>query len=261
MTVETPPLPEPSAAFRWSSQPWGPMLECAPLAAIARHGFTSRQLALRPGERAGEAWTRAAASVGCEVRRIARVRQVHGAVVRVVHAGEDGGAIPEADAAITGVAGLAVAVVAADCVPLLLADPVTGAVAAVHAGWRGTAANIPAAAVRAMTREFGVDPAHLVAAIGPSIGACCYAVGPELVTAFEQAGQLRPDVDRWFSTRDGRLVLDLWRANHDLLAAAGVRPSNIHVAGLCTQTHREVFESFRADGEAAGRMAAIVVAP
>lgn len=261
MTAATTPLPQPSAAFRWQIEPWGPLLACAPLAVVARHGFTSRQLALRPGERAGEAWTQAATSVGCAVARVARVRQVHGAAVRVVRADDVPAAIPDADAAITNVSGLAVAVVAADCVPLLLADPETGVVAAVHAGWRGTAANIAAATVQAMTREFGVAPARLVAAIGPSIGACCYAVGPELVTAFERAGHPRPDVERWFSRHDHRLVLDLWQANRDLLVSAGVSPANIHVAGLCTQTHREVFESFRADGEAAGRMAAIVVAP
>lgn len=237
------------------------MLRCAPLVAVARHGFTSRQLALRPGEHGGHGWTAAAASVGCAVGQVARVRQVHGAAVRVVRAGDPPAVIPDADAAITREPGTAVAVVAADCVPVLLADPVTGAVGAVHAGWRGTAANVARAAIDSMRREFGVDPARLVAAIGPSIGACCYAVGPELVTAFEQAGHPRAHVDRWFSTRDGRLFLDLWAANRDLLADAGVAPANIHVAELCTQTHRDVFESFRADGEAAGRMAAIVVAP
>lgn len=237
------------------------MLRCAPLEGVARHGFTSRQLALRAGERGGQGWTSAAASVGCAAGQVARVRQVHGAAVRVVRAGDAPDVTPDADAVVTAVPGTGVAVVAADCVPILLADPVTGAVGAVHAGWRGTAANVPAAAVAAMTREFGVDPAHLVAAIGPSIGACCYAVGTELVTAFAQAGHAPADVESWFATRDGRLVLDLWSANRDLLASAGVAPENIHVAGLCTQTHREVFESFRAEGEAAGRMAAIVVAP
>lgn len=237
------------------------MLQCGPLGRVARHGFTSRQLALRAGERGGQGWTSAAASVGCAVGRVARVRQVHGAAVRVVRAGDAPDAATDADAVVTVVPGTAVAVVAADCVPILLADPVTGAVGAVHAGWRGTAANVARASIAAMRGEFGVDPARLVAAIGPSIGSCCYAVGRELVTAFEKAGHPQADVDRWFLTRDGQLVLDLWVANRDLLVSAGVAPANIHVAGLCTQTHRAVFESFRADGEAAGRMAAMVVAP
>ena len=255
------PLPAPPPDFHWTEEPWGPMLRCRALDPVAQHGFTSRQLGLRPGEPAGPAWTAAAASVGCAVPRIGRVRQVHGAVVRVVRAGELAHPAPDADAAVTRDPGTAVAVVAADCVPILLADPATGAVAAVHAGWRGTAANIVGATIETLTREWGVAPASLVAAIGPSIGPCCYVVGPELRANFEQAGHAAPLVDRWFSVRDGQLVLDLWAANGDLLAAAGLRPANIHAAGLCTQTHRAVFESYRADGAEAGRMAAVVVAP
>lgn len=254
-------LPTPPADFHWTAEPWGPMLRCRPLDAVARHGFTSRQLMLRPGDRAGDAWAGAAASVGCAVPRIGRVRQVHGAAVRVVRAGELDQPVPEADAAATGDPGTAVAVVAADCVPILLADATTGAVAAVHAGWRGTAANVAGATVTTLAREWKVDPASLVAAIGPSIGACCYTVGPELVTAFLQAGHPRDRVDRWFRQQGDRLALDLWTANRELLEASGVAPANIHVAGLCTRTHREVFESFRADGDRAGRMAAIIVAP
>jgi YfiH family protein len=182
--------------------------------------------------------------------------------VRVVRAGELDQPAPDADAAVTRDPGTAVAVVAADCVPILLADPATGAVAAVHAGWRGTCARVVAAAVNTLRQDCGVDPAGLIAAIGPSIGACCYEVGEELLRAFDEAGHSSIDRVEWFS-RDaaGRLRLDLWRANADQLAHAGIRPANIHVAGLCTQTHRDVFESFRAEGDQAGRMAAIVVAP
>lgn len=256
------PLPAPPPDFHWTHEPWGPMLRCRALDPFVQHGFTTRQLQLRPGERAGEAWASAAASVGCAVPRIGRVRQVHGAVVRVVRAGELDQPAPDADAAVTRDPGTAVAVVAADCVPVLLADPVTGAVAAVHAGWRGTAANIVRATVATLTREWGVEPSSLIAAIGPSIGPCCYEVGEDLLRAFDEAGHSSIDRAEWFS-RDaaGRLRLDLWRANADALVHAGVRPANIHAAGLCTQTHRDVFESFRAEGERAGRMAAIVVAP
>ena len=254
-------LPTPPPDFHWTTVPWGPMLRCRALDGLAQHGFTSRQLRLRPGERAGDAWTEAAASVGCAVPRIGRVRQVHGAVVRVVRAGELDQAVPDADAAVTCDPGTAVAVVAADCVPVLLADPVTGAVAAVHAGWRGTAADIVGATVETLTREWDVDPASLVAAIGPSIGPCCYAVGLELRTAFAEAGHAAALTNRWFRDDGTRLVLDLWTANRDLLQQSGVAAEHIHVAALCTQTHREVFESFRADGDQAGRMAALIVAP
>ena len=86
--------------------------------------------------------------------------------------------------------------------PLLLADPRTGAVAAVHAGWRGTAAGAATAALDALAREFGSRPEDLVVAIGPSIGACCYEVGSELVDAFAAAGHARHLIDRWFSVGD-----------------------------------------------------------
>jgi polyphenol oxidase len=237
------------------------MLRCTPLDAVARHGFTSRQLGLRPNDAAPAAWATALASVGCDVSQIARVRQVHGAAVRVVRAADLAAPVSDADAVITNVPGLAVAVVAADCVPVLIADPRTGAVAAVHAGWRGTAANVVGAAVAAMTREFGVWPDTLVAAIGPSIGACCYEVGEELLAAFTAAGHSSVDLAEWFA-RDqaGRLRLDLWQANADLLVGAGVPRAQVHVAGLCTKTHVHVLESFRVDGARAGRMAAIIVA-
>lgn len=255
-------LPAPAPAFHWTRESWGPMLRCTPLAAIAQHGFTSRQLGLRAGESGSQRWAMAAASVGCAASRVGRVRQVHGADVQVVRADTLDTAVSDADAAITATAGVAVSVVAADCVPILLADPGTGAVAAIHAGWRGTCAGVAREAVLALTREFGVDPSRLVAAIGPSIGACCYEVGEELLRAFEAAGHSSIDRAEWFS-RDaaGRLRLDLWRANADQLVQAGVPSHQVHVAELCTRSHATIFESFRADGERAGRMAAIITAP
>ncbi len=254
--------PEPRTGFRWIDEPWGPMLRCTPLDAVARHGFTSRQLGLRPNEAAATTWATAVASVGCDVAHLARVRQVHGAAVRVVRADDVDQPVPDADALITNASGIAVAVVAADCVPVLLADSRTGAVAAVHAGWRGTAADVVGAAVTALTREYGVRPETLVAAIGPSIGACCYDVGEDLLAAFTAAGHSSVDLAEWFA-RDsaGRLRLDLWQANSDLLVGAGVPRGQVHMAGLCTKTHVHVLESFRVDGDRAGRMAAIIVAP
>lgn len=238
------------------------MLRCEALEPIAQHGFTSRQLALRAGEIGSVRWAMAAASVGCAVQRVGRVRQVHGAAVHVVGADALDAPVPDADAAITATPGLAVTVVVADCVPILVADPVSGAVAAIHAGWRGTCARVAGETVATLRREFAVDPARLVAAIGPSIGACCYEVGDELLRAFEDAGHSSIDRAEWFSRDEaGRLRLDLWRANADQLVHAGLAPDAVHVSALCTRTHAHVFESYRADGERAGRMAAIITAP
>jgi hypothetical protein len=236
------------------------VLRCGPLAEVARHAFTSRQLQLRGDAAAG--WTRAAAEVGCGAAAVRRAQQVHGATVHVVGEALPTGELPQADALVTAVPGAAVAVVTADCVPILLADARTGAVGAVHAGWRGTAADVAGAAVRALTLQYGAEPSRIVAAIGPSIGACCYDVGEELRPVFAAAGHPSRDLDAWFSRRgDGRSRLDLWSANQDLLVRAGLARDHVHVAGLCTKTHLEWFESYRAEGPRAGRLAALIVAP
>ncbi len=253
--------PPPGDEFRWQDGRSGLVLQCGPLARVARHAFTSRQLRLRVD--AADGWTRTAAAVGCGLAALHRVRQVHGAAVHVVGAAAaDSTSRPEADALVTATPGQALAVVTADCVPILLADPVSGAVGAVHAGWRGTAAGVTGAAVAALARHWNVPPARLVAAIGPSIGACCYDVGEELVDAFAAAGHDEAARATWFSRdADRRLRLDLWAANRDLLVRAGLSAVNVHLAGLCTKTHLTWFESYRAEGAAAGRLAAIIVSP
>jgi len=161
---------------------------------------------------------------------------------------------------------VAIAVRAADCVPLLMADTRTGAVAAVHAGWRGTAAGAATAALDAMTREFDSRPEDVIVAIGPSIGACCYEVGSELVDAFAAAGHARHLVDRWFAARPAprgsherpRLRLDVAGANRDQLILAGVPEEHVYDCGLCTAMHLDVLTSFRAEKEKAGRIAGVI---
>jgi purine-nucleoside/S-methyl-5'-thioadenosine phosphorylase / adenosine deaminase len=162
---------------------------------------------------------------------------------------------PEADVAIGRDPLFLLTVRAADCVPILLADRQSGAIAAVHAGWRGTAAGAVLAAVQALTWRFGTEPRDVVAAIGPSIGPCCYAVGDELLEKFK----LHPDASRWFD-RAGGLHFDLWQATRDQLERAGVRSQNIHTSELCTFDHPDVFHSYRRDGKAAGRLAAAIQA-
>ena len=154
------------------------------------------------------------------------------------------------------------AVQVADCVPVLMADRRTGVAAAVHAGWRGTSAGITRAAVEALAREFSTEPRDLTVAIGPSIGACCYEVGDELLDEFRRDGAGDDELSRWFHrAQNGRLQLDLWTANREQLVRAGVSPDRIFLARLCTQTHAGVFDSYRAAGAAAGRMAALIRVP
>jgi YfiH family protein len=145
----------------------------------------------------------------------------------------------------------------ADCVPLLIADRQTGAVAAVHAGWRGTARGIVARAVARLQRTFGSNPENLVAGLGPSIGPCCYQVGSELEQAFSDAGWSDDARARCFvHDRDTRL--DLWSANADQLREAGVPADSIHIAGLCTACHPDLFDSYRRDGAGTGRLVGFI---
>jgi YfiH family protein len=253
--------------FVWTNEAWGSALRSHSLAAAADHFFTTRQLWLR-GASEDDDWRRVAATVGVPPARLLRLTQVHGRGVVVFRAGDPvpgpppgeagGAAWPEADIALTDDPTVALAVQVADCVPLLLADSRTGAVAAVHAGWRGTAAGAARAAVAALVDEFGAAPERLVAAIGPSIGPCCYVVGEELIEAF-RAGGLADGIDRWF-TRDDRgcLRLDVAAANRDQLMASGVPAASIHDARLCTSSRPDLFASYRRDGPGTGRIAAVI---
>jgi YfiH family protein len=254
-------LPAPDPAFHWTSEPWGHALRCRALGASAQHLFTSRQLAL-PG---ADAWQLALASVASTPGHLMRVKQVHGNAVRVLKRGDVPHSAseqrPDGDAVVSNEPGLALAVMVADCVPILLCDPVSGAAAAIHAGWRGTCARVVPAAIDAMRREFGIEPADLVAAIGPSAGPSDYEVGESLVTAFLEAGHPQSDVDRWFIRRGPKPHLDLWAANTQQLVDAGVGAGRVFQCGLSTVSHPDVFDSYRVAGERAGRMAAVIVVP
>ena len=244
-------------AFTWIRQPWGASLQCVPLARIAMHGWTTRELAIVGGSADCEAqWQQLAATGGVPRDSLAAVHQVHGSAVIDVRAGE-ARERPRADGLVSGDPSLMLSVRVADCAALLIADSRRGAVAAVHAGWRGTAAGIAAAAVAQLRKHHGSDPRDLVAALGPSIGPCCYTVGEELIEAFHGGRQNGADLGRWF--RHGEhLQLDLWTANRDQLEAAGVPGSAIHVSGLCTACHPEWFYSYRREGTAAGRLVGFI---
>jgi YfiH family protein len=241
-------------------------LRCAALEPLAQHLFTTRQLRLQSTQD-GDEWSKVVRSVEGDNERVLRIKQVHGGTVRVVKATDsiaDAVTVkPHADAIVSNAAGAILAVQVADCVPMLLADQRDRRPAgAVHAGWRGTCAGIATATVGTFTREFGSRPDDLCVALGPSIGACCYEVGDEVLAAFRASGTSETMLARWFTRTDaGSLRLDLWAANRDQLVAAGVSPHHIHVARLCTQTHADLFDSYRADGPRAGRIIAVVRVP
>jgi polyphenol oxidase len=168
---------------------------------------------------------------------LATLRQVHSTTC-VLAAGR-AGMLGEGDALLENASGSVVAVRTADCLPILLVDGRHRAVAAVHAGWRGTVAGIALNAVEAMHARFGTLPEDLYAAIGPGIGPCCYEVGPEVSAQFGLPG---------------RVHVDLAEANRRRLMDTGVTPGRIYASNLCTRCLAEDFYSFRRDKEAAGRL-------
>jgi len=177
--------------------------------------------------------------------RLLLLRQVHGC--RVEAAPWEGR--PEADAAVADEPGILLGIETADCQPILLVDPVARRVGAAHAGWRGTAAGVAQKAVAAMVAR-GSRAADVVAALGPSIGVCCYEVGPELRASFA-AEFFRP------GPRD-KPHLDVRGANVRQLEEAGIAPGHVHHVADCTMCRADLYHSYRRDGKGAGRMISFV---
>jgi polyphenol oxidase len=184
--------------------------------------------------------------------------QTHSNTVKRVAAGTRPEELQETDALITNVPGLCIAVMSADCVPVLLYDPKQKAVAAIHAGWRGTVTKILTETVEAMQRYYNTNPSDLIAGIGPSICPDVYEVGAEVLEAALQSfgtldGLARPASD------NGKGYFNLWEANRIQLTALGVKAEHIEVAGICTYTEHDAFFSARHSGNTAGRFAAGIV--
>ncbi|MBO9542738.1 peptidoglycan editing factor PgeF [bacterium] len=228
----------------------------------SRHAFSTRQggtseapyASLNLGLSSGDERSRVLAnrerfvSAGGFSGPIQVAHQVHGADVHAAPVPEGA----KGDVVITDRPATPVGVFVADCVPILIEDARTGAVAAVHAGWRGTAKGAVTAAVEALAERYGAQPADLRAAIGPSIKGCCYRVGEEVVEAL---GHLSAP-ERVVRREGEAAFVDLQEANRQLLAAAGV--GAIHVSGLCTHCSTDLFFSYRREGERSGRMLAAI---
>lgn len=241
--------------FQWEGTPVGDVLRCEPLGRLAPHVFTSRALEFRQAP-AGD-YAQLASLFGVTAGEVVRVTQVHGRVVVSVSPGVAVADGAEADALVSTDPSRVMSVRVADCVPVLLADRRGRAVAAIHAGWKGTCAGIVGATVDVLA-GFGVPSSDLVAAIGPSIGACCYQVDARVRNAFLA---LTPDAAQWLvedATQEARWRLDLWQANADQLVAAGVPAASVHVSRVCTAHHLDRCYSHRAEGPGTGRMVAAI---
>jgi YfiH family protein len=165
-----------------------------------------------------------------------------------------GGVTPEgADGLVTDRRGVTTMTLSADCVLVLLYDPVRRAIANVHSSRHGTLAGISLRALERLREDHGSRPTDLVAALGPSIGPCCYEVRDDVAGVWRARHG-----ERHLLRRGERTVLDLWGAVRGQLEAGGVRAENIDVAGICTRCHPETYFSYRRDGERTGRFGALL---
>jgi YfiH family protein len=250
-----------------------PVLTSAIIPAAFRHGFTTRLGGVSDPPfdtlNLGMKWGDARSSVLENRRRVLsaagatamyNAAQVHGARVLQVSAGDDPTKIAaeQADALCSEVAGVALSAYVADCVPVLIVDPRSGAFAAVHAGWRGTIAGVLAATVATMARAYDSRPADLRAALGPAIGACCFEVGPEVVAIFTA---VLPDAPSVVIDHPGaRAHIDLRLAQRFQLQAAGLAPDAIDALAACTRCDPAGrFFSYRRDAGRTGMQLGFVV--
>lgn len=200
------------------------------------------------------------AGVGFDWKKTVFTRQTHTDIVRQVGAGNAGEGLlrpvePECDALISNTPGLALCAFTADCTPILLWDRKTGAVGAIHAGWRGTVAGIAEKTVKAMEKAFGTRPEELIAAIGPCIGPCCFETGPEVPQALRAC--LGDRAKPFIQPEGEKFLVDLKGANRAILERAGVR--QIAVSSECTRCLPRRYWSHRRTGQQRGSMAAVIV--
>ena len=197
--------------------------------------------------------------IGIADDKILYASQVHSGNVKVIDDEDVAEGIlktnPETDAMVTDIPGICLMVMVADCVPVLLFDPVKNVIAVIHAGWRGTVQKIVSNTIAVMKTNYGSNPSNLIAAIGPSIGPCCYEVGEEV----------KLSVSSSFGSTEGYLIkqkesgkfnFDLWHSNHKQLIDKGLRTENIETAGICTKCNSDTYYSSRASGGITGRFAA-----
>jgi polyphenol oxidase len=184
--------------------------------------------------------------------KLSTLWQVHGEGVKIVRNATDVANTEERfDALVSDLADTLIGVKTADCVPILIADPVTNSFAAVHSGWKGTAASIASRAVERMTNEYGALPDNMIAAIGPCASSANYEVGQDVIDAFQHSFEGH---EKYFSpTKPGHALVDLKRANRDLLFASGINTANIYISSLCTIERTDLFFSYRVEKKKFGK--------
>jgi len=192
------------------------------------------------------------AAIGAPGWPLIKLKQIHsGTVVDIDDTAAAGEGI-EGDAAVTSLRGVMIGVQTADCVPILIAGLEGGIVAAVHAGWRGTAAHIAEVAVARLVEKYHVAAGSLAAAIGPHIGVCCYEVGEHVVEAISTPAAIERSPE-WSNPH-----LNLASANRAQLLQAGIPEAQIEISSLCTKCRADLFHSYRRDGKRMGHMLSVI---
>ena len=256
-----------------------PFYACAhPAWAGAAHGFSTRLGGVSPapmdslnlGASRGddpanlaENFSRFCAALGTDPMALVKNQQVHGTLIRPVTRADvlpspAAPGVVEADGLITDQTGVCLTIFSGDCIPILLYDPVRRCIAAAHAGWRGCAAGIAAAAAGAMIRDYGCQPGHILAAIGPGISPCCFETRSDVPDGL-RAG-LGEDAEPFIRPLPGpgKFSVDLKGANARWLERSGLDRANIAVCGACTACRLDLFWSHRVQGNARGSMAAMI---
>lgn len=220
---------------------------------IGIHRGDSRENVLKNYKILGDA-------LGFSPEQLVLTTQTHSDIVRVVDSREQGAGLfgpelPPCDALVTCTPGVGLVAFTADCTPILLWDPVTGAVGAVHAGWRGTASQIAGKAVRTMREAFGTRPQDIRAVIGPNIGRCCFETDRDVPDAMREA--LGDGVRAYIRQQDDKFYLDLKAINTLILNRAGV--TRVEKSELCTVCRPDLFWSYRRDGSQRGSQGALIL--
>lgn len=236
------------------------------LGGVSKDEFTSMNLSFNRGdsdENVHENYRRICKAVGCTYEGLVASAQDHHTNIRRVTAQDKGIGIwrprdmQSVDGLLTNEAGITLVTYYADCVPLFFLDPIKKVIGLAHAGWRGTVAGIGAKMISRMEEEFGCNAKDIIAAVGPSIGPCCYEVDEPVAQQFLALKNLQPE-QFVIGKGEGKYMLDLWETNRRVLLSAGVAREHIFVTDLCTCCKQDLLISHRATGGKRGGMAALM---
>lgn len=246
---------------------------------LVRHGFSTRLGGVSEGifssmnlsftrgdkeEAVLENYKRISEAIGFSYHNIVCADQTHTTNVRIVTNEDIGKGVTRPrdysniDGLITNIPGIVLCTVYADCVPLYFVDPVNRAIGLSHSGWKGTVGKIGQSTIDAMKREFGTDPADVIAAIGPSICMDCYEVSQDVALEFKDNFSSIIIEKILYKKENGKYQLDLWKANEAIMLGCGIGKENIQITDICTCCNSELLFSHRASQGKRGNLAAFL---